>query len=315
MQNLRKNNDLKIPSYVPEVDRKYIREILHTDSKIVYNTLRDLEQTELLPEDEWYKRTSNKSPAANLIDGKIVDFHRFKEMPDRYYFKSNGKSKDELEQIYNSIVKRYRDHAAANDMRLPRWKGKMYQGFKFDNGYNMQGYSSAHGVYDSYVKLLFMPMNKIKGKKVLEIGSNQGFFCFQSAIHGASEVVGIDLSKEDVDTANDIKSIIGLNNVNFIVGDAVKYIKETQEKYGMIILNSVLHQIYPNFKNCEKFMNKISQSTNRLVFETPMNHPRMNIKAKAVVQNLKKYFASVRLLNIYDAYSSGYRANFVCVNR
>ena len=61
-------------------------------------------------------------------------------------------------------------------------------------------------------------------------------------------------------------------------------------------------------------MNKISQSTNRLVFETPMNHPRMNIKAKAVVQNLKKYFASVRLLNIY-AYSSGYRANFVCVNR
>jgi hypothetical protein len=314
MENLHNSIDIIIPQYVPARDRDYIKETLHTDSDIIYRTLRDLEQTELLPEDEWYKCRSNKSNAANLINGKIVDFHRFTKMPDRYYFKSNGKSKDELNKIYNLIVKRYQDHAHENNMKLPRWKGTMYQGFKFDNGYNMKGYSSAHGMYDSYVKLLFMPMNKIKGEKVLEIGSNQGFFCFQASIHGASKVTGIDLCKEDVATANDIKNIICLDNVNFMVGDAVKYVEEKKEKYGMIILNSVLHQIYPNFKDSEKFMNNISDSTDRLVFETPLNHPLMNIRAKDVEKHLKKYFKYVRLLNIYDAYSSGYRANFICFN-
>ena len=43
-----------------------------------------------------------------------------------------------------------------------------------------------------------------------------------------------------------------------------------------------------------------------------VNHPLMNISAAEVEANLKKYFRIVRLLNVYDAYSSGYRANFVC---
>ena len=109
-----------------------------------------------------------------------------------------------------------------------------------------------------------------------------------------------------------IKEITKLNNVNFINGDAVKHVMETDQSYGLVVFNSVLHQIYPNFENSHEFMSKLSEISDYVAFETPLNHPLMNIPASEVEAILKKYFKVVRLLNVYDAYSSGYRANFVC---
>jgi 2-polyprenyl-3-methyl-5-hydroxy-6-metoxy-1,4-benzoquinol methylase len=146
----------------------------------------------------------------------------------------------------------------------------------------------------------------------LDIGSNQGFFSFQAALHGATEVTGVENTEQDVLAAEDIKEITQLNNVSFINGDAVKYVMDTNDHYGLVVFNSVLHQIYPNFENSDEFLTKLSSMTDYLAFETPLNHPLMRINPAEVEANLRKYFKIVRLLNIYDAYSSGYRANFVC---
>ena len=87
---------------------------------------------------------------------------------------------------------------------------------------------------------------------------------------------------------------------------------ETKEKYGLVIANSVLHQIYPNLSGADDILDKIASNSEYFSFETPLNHPKMNISVHETYQKLAKYFKTVRLLNIYDAYSSGYRANFVC---
>ena len=155
-------------------------------------------------------------------------------------------------------------------------------------------------------------INKSKGKKVLDLGSNQGFFSFQAAIHGASSVVGVEMTKQDVQAANDIKEITKFDNVEFINGNAIKFVLESDEHFSLVVFNSVLHQIYPNFIGAEEFMTKLSSMTDYLAFETPLNHPLMNISAASVENELKKYFSIVRLIYIYDAYSSGYRANYVC---
>ena len=59
-------------------------------------------------------------------------------------------------------------------------------------------------------------------------------------------------------------------------------------------------------------LDKIASNSEYFSFETPLNHPKMNISVHETYQKLAKYFKTVMLLNIYDAYSSGYRANFVC---
>ena len=89
-----------------------------------------------------------------------------------------------------------------------------------------------------------------KNSSVLDIGSNQGFFCFQSVIHGAKKVVGIEKTLEDYQTAVDINDkIFKFDEVEFINGDAKKYVIETEEKFDVVVMNSVFHQLYPNMEN------------------------------------------------------------------
>ena len=297
------NNDFRAPDYVPPKHRAHIENTIQLDPRISNRVIDNITHMKLCPEDEWYK-------SINLINGKIVDFHRFSVMPTRYKMPSNGKSVHQLFDTYKNMVDRYREVRDHNG--TPKWKGKIYQGFGFDNGFMMEGYQSTPSMYDSYHKLPLVPINKSNGGNVLDLGSNQGFFSFQAALHGAQKVIGIELTPQDVDAANDIKEITRLDNVEFINGDIKKFVMETDEKFSLTIFNSVLHQVYPNFQGSEEFMTKLSSITDYLAFETPLNHPLMNISPAAVEQNLRKYFRIVRLIYIYDAYSSGYRANYVC---
>ena len=292
-------------SFVPPKDREWVSQNLHIPPASCHKLAKFFLDTKLLPEDEWYKRNRN------LMDGKLIDFHRFYKKEDRYNFSSNGKTPEELDAIYKNMVSRYVD--IKDPAGLPKWKGKIYQGFHFDNGYTMQGYTSGEGFLDSYRKLPYIPYNKCDGKRVLDLGSNQGFFSFQAAIHGASHVTGIEMTKADVEAANDIKDILKIDNVEFINGDAIEFVKNDKNKYSIVILNSVLHQVFPSFSpGAKEFLEKIASMTDYFVFETPLNHKLMRLTPEQVANELGKYFKQVRLLNVYDAYSTGYRGNYIC---
>tara|TARA_R110000803_G_scaffold148280_3_gene213713 strand:+ start:4485 stop:5762 length:1278 start_codon:yes stop_codon:yes gene_type:complete len=306
MENIRPKKKFKVGTLswqMPQEDKEFAENMLEVELPYASFCINEFYDLLLKPEDEWYK-------SINMISGVIVDFHRFSFFPDRYKFKSNGKTKEELDKIYKKMIDRYKTVIDHN--KQPKWKGKIYQGFEFDNGYDMIGYSSDNKTYDSYKKLPFIPYGKVKGKKVLDIGSNQGFFSFQAAIHGALSVTGVELQREDVQAANDIKEILQFDNVKFVNGDAVKYIMETEEKYGLVMANSVLHQIYRNLEGVGPLLDKISSMTEYFAFETPVRHPTTTIGLLQIYEKLSKHFKIVRLLYFYDAYSSGYRANFVC---
>lgn len=290
-------------SYLPPTDRTFVEKHLPAATFHLQRCIRDLNNYQLLPEDEWHK-------PCNMINGRVIDFHRFRVFPERYLFNSNGRSAEELNKIYKVMVKRYAD--SLDSVGGQKWKGRLYQGFTFDNGAVFEGYASATDLYDSYRKLPFTPFNKVAGKKVLDLGSNQGFFSFQAAIHGASEVTGIEITKQDLEAAADIKEILQYDNVTFLEQDAVGFLENTTEKYELIIAASVLHQIYNDLKDADKTLSNIASKCNYFAFETPVNHPTMKIGLEEIYNILSKHFNKVRLVNVYDAYSSGYRANFVC---
>jgi 2-polyprenyl-3-methyl-5-hydroxy-6-metoxy-1,4-benzoquinol methylase len=58
----------------------------------------------------------------------------------------------------------------------------------------------------------------LKGKRILDISCNSGFFSIQCALLGA-DVVGFDVRPELIEQANMIKSIVGIDNVKFTVLD------------------------------------------------------------------------------------------------
>lgn len=298
--------------WLPSYDRSFVESTLQNPIRDLDLCTREFIKHQLLPEDDWYKSVTKKNFAKNMFNGKIVDFHNITKKVNRYQFPSSGTTVVEADKIYKSCVEQYKKWVDIGTDGLPKWKGKIYQGFKFANGYDMIGYSSDNIEYDSYIKLPFVPFNKVAGKKVLDLGSNQGFLTLQAVIHGAEEAIGVELVEEDVNTANAIKSIAKLDNATFYNTDAVKFIDETEDFYELIILNSVLHQIYPNFVGASAFMDNIADKCNYFVFETPVNHKKMNIPLEKIYEHLEDYFELVRLVYIYDAYSSGYRANFIC---
>jgi len=56
----------------------------------------------------------------------------------------------------------------------------------------------------------------LRGKRVLDIACNSGFWSIQCALLGA-DVVGFDARKELIEQANLLKSIVGINNAEFRV--------------------------------------------------------------------------------------------------
>lgn len=292
-----------IKNFVPIWDIPYLLNNLNVFSFFLDKFYYHIERLYLFPEDEWYKKP-------NLINNKIVDFGRFTTLERRYKFPSNGYSKKDLMEEYTKLVNIFSDKF--NSQYIPQWKGTLYEGFKFDNGYTMEGYKSDHYRFDSYKKLPFLPFKKIKDKDVLDIGSNHGFFSLQASLHGAREVIGVELDNNNIKVANKLKEIMNIKNVSFINQDITKYIFECDKKFELIIMNSVLHQIYKNFKSSDVFLKELSNKCNYFAFETPVNHPTVKLSLSSIDKKLRKYFSLVRIQNVYDAYSSGYRATFIC---
>jgi 2-polyprenyl-3-methyl-5-hydroxy-6-metoxy-1,4-benzoquinol methylase len=61
----------------------------------------------------------------------------------------------------------------------------------------------------------------LSGKSVMEIGSNNGFFCFQFAERGARKVTGVDLLDQYVSPAQWMAAVRGDKNVSFLRTNAL----------------------------------------------------------------------------------------------
>jgi hypothetical protein len=85
----------------------------------------------------------------------------------------------------------------------------------------------------------------LRGKRVLDIACNSGFWSVQCALLGA-EVVGFDARAEVIEQANLIKSIVGVNNVEFSVLDFWKMSPESLGgQFDMVLFIGSL-QVLPN---------------------------------------------------------------------
>lgn len=282
----------------------------YTTNDDVTECIKEICRLELSPEDEWCKYQIHDD-LRNIVGKKIIDFQRFKHNPNRYGFPTSV-SKEKLDEIYQQALVKYK---ARGDNK---WKGSIYQGMKFSNGYVMPGYSSDGIIFDSYRKSVFGYFNKCKNQNVLDLGCNQGFYSLQATLHGAKRVDSFDLCEEDIWLAENIYRNTDINQevIHYNLSNVVDWvIRDCPRYYNVAYLLSVLHQIYPNFRGAEHFLFMLSKRCNYLVFETPINHPSMETNnLKEIQTRLERFFKTVRFLYRYKAYSKGDRAIYVCHN-
>ncbi|MBC8392850.1 MAG: DUF1698 domain-containing protein, partial [Deltaproteobacteria bacterium] len=114
------------------------------------------------------------------------------------------------------------------------------------------------GRIEEYIKEI-----DVKGKRVLDVGCNEGFFSLKLAQMGAREVVGIDADALRIKKANYVCNVLGAVNVKY---DVVDVFSDEMEKYGhfdFMLCMGFLHRVpYPFLAT-----SKLTKLSDTILFE------------------------------------------------
>lgn len=101
----------------------------------------------------------------------------------------------------------------------------------------------------------------LKGKSVVDIGCNYGYFCHEAKKRNAKEVIGVEISKETARIARKIADIIG-DNVKIV--DSVDKLNANRT-YDIILLLNIVHHLDNPFQ----FIKNLSKKCRKLIIEFP----------------------------------------------
>jgi len=208
-------------------------------------------------------------------------------------------TREEVERRFNSFVKK-RNECIELANYIKNNFDYYYQGYKFDCGVETLGLRGKNGEF--LTDLSFREILKyvdFKGKSVLDLGCNIGYFCFKAKENGATTVIGVENADRYLIVANKIKKILGYD-VNFVKEDIV-----TMEypKSDIIFLLSIVH----HFKKPFEVFKKAFKKCDTMIVELDLPQDKnKEIEFSELIENNKRLFRiSVNTMNKY-ANSQGF---------
>ncbi len=108
-------------------------------------------------------------------------------------------------------------------------------------------------IYDKFIApnqdLMFRIFKSLipENSSVLDVGTGTGRFPFQIANH-CKYVVGLDLSRRNINLANKKKEKAGIENIEFIHGSITEIEKLTDKKFDFAVISYVLHEMPPEMR-------------------------------------------------------------------
>ncbi|WP_132252385.1 class I SAM-dependent methyltransferase [Methylobacterium segetis] len=82
---------------------------------------------------------------------------------------------------------------------------------------------------------------------LLDLGCNCGFFTLDAAVHGVGSTSGLDLRAENIAQANFLKSLYGVENANFEVGN-VKDALDTDKTFDVVLNLGLMYHLSTPFE-------------------------------------------------------------------
>jgi 2-polyprenyl-3-methyl-5-hydroxy-6-metoxy-1,4-benzoquinol methylase len=92
------------------------------------------------------------------------------------------------------------------------------------------------------------------GKRVLDIGCLEGYFSVECALQGA-DVVGIDGKLINVKKCEFVKSVLGIETVDFVQDDALAVTKERYGSFDVVLALGLLYHLHDPFS----FLDNLSE--------------------------------------------------------
>ena len=191
------------------------------------------------------------------------------------------------------------------------------------------------------LNLIIKHEKKFKNKRILDLGSSLGFYCFSISQLGAKECIGIDADLKSIEICNLIKKLYHIENIKFIKSFITPQEIKKIGKTDITIFFSTFHHIiankrfYPrpygwNFKRGIAFgheiLSAISSYSKRTYFEmgTPFDSLSWGKSLNFMLPNpvlfienmLSKHFKKVQIIRRLDLTKEGQdsRPIFLCKN-
>jgi 2-polyprenyl-3-methyl-5-hydroxy-6-metoxy-1,4-benzoquinol methylase len=186
-----------------------------------------------------------------------------------------------------------------------------------------------------FPSLLSLTGGVLTGRSVLDVGCNCGFWSLQARRLGAERVLGIEGSQRNVDQANLILELTGIDGVRFEQGNAYELSRERLGEYDIVFYFGLLYHLAHPVLALERLYEttgqlavvdttviRDSRAVCRIRTDTPheQNHPNRlaMIPSRAAVAAMLRHVGFRRVVLIPNGpatpppdYESGRRATFV----
>lgn len=143
---------------------------------------------------------------------------------------------------------------------------------------------------------------ELSGKKVLDIGCNIGYFCFEFARLGAT-CWGIDYDIDAIFVAQSLKHIHGIENVHFstrtLSTETISWLLSQAGQFDVILLNSVVHWLLYNnlgaIRRVANLLNQLSSPQKQYIVYEPSSSNRAYYPEELTESGVNRFF---RLLGV-----------------
>jgi 2-polyprenyl-3-methyl-5-hydroxy-6-metoxy-1,4-benzoquinol methylase len=123
--------------------------------------------------------------------------------------------------------------------------------FRFGNRYIEADWEPGKGLHGRHYRrylhlfpaLLSAAGGSLEGKTVLDVGCNCGFWSIQARLAGATSVLGVEASAENVEQARFIKEVTGLDGIDFEVASAYDLSKERHGEFDVVLYFGLLYHL------------------------------------------------------------------------
>ena len=184
-------------------------------------------------------------------------------------------------------------------------EGMLYQEIPF------AGYEElpAHRTHSAERVQLVSDRLELSGKKVLDIGCNIGYFCFEFARLGAT-CWGIDYDEDAIFVAQSLKHIHGIENVYFsartLSAETISWLLSQAGQFDVILLNSVVHWLLYNnlgtVRRVASLLNQLISPEKQYIVYEPSSSNRAYYPEELTESGVDRFF---RLLGVSSYHRIG----------
>jgi 2-polyprenyl-3-methyl-5-hydroxy-6-metoxy-1,4-benzoquinol methylase len=208
-------------------------------------------------------RNANDFQSIEKLESIIISpFDAFPIVPSKFKFVDN--QEEIVNWICENICEVHKDFPVQHS-ELLRIIAKsnspfspFYQTVDIGNERIIEGQTRSYLTWDNIKKLGI----EWKGKKVCELGCNNGYFLFKAEALGAI-CDGYDREEDSIKMANVLKNY-NKSKINFYIQDISNGI---ENQYDIVMALNMLHYI----DNIDVFLKNISSNTSQLIFEIGKN--------------------------------------------